>query len=101
MSPAGERHHRARALSRAPLDDRLSSLISIATRCHRRRQKLFYASDIAEFEKYRYELDDAIKAGDVAPAFVMFRRYQQRSRERMNYAIELLARSRISTSTSH
>ena len=51
----------------------------------------FYASDIAEFEKYRYELDDAIKAGDVEPAFVIFRRFQQRSRERMNYAIELLA----------
>ena len=50
----------------------------------------FYASDIAEFEKYRYELDDAIKTGDVEPAFVIFRRYQQRSRERMAYASELL-----------
>jgi carboxyl-terminal processing protease len=50
----------------------------------------FFASDIAEFERYRYELDDAIKAGDVEPAFVIFRRYQQRSRERMAYAIELL-----------
>ncbi len=50
----------------------------------------FYASDIAEFEKYRYQLDDAIKTGDVEPAFVIFRRYQQRSRERMAYAIELL-----------
>src|ERR1019366_297344 len=50
------------------------------------------ASDIAEFERYRYELDDAIKAGDVEPAFVIFRRFQQRSRERMNYAIELLTK---------
>ena len=40
--------------------------------------------------RYRYELDDAIKTGDVEPAFVIFRRYQQRSRERMAYAIELL-----------
>ena len=78
---------------RAPLDDRLSSLIldryldSIDG-----GRSYFYASDIAEFEKYRYELDDAIKAGDVEPAFAIFRRYQQRSRERMNYAIELLAK---------
>ena len=76
---------------RAPLDDHLSSLIldryldAIDS-----GRSYFYASDIAEFEKYRYELDDAIKAGDVEPAFVIFRRFQQRSRERMNYAIELL-----------
>jgi carboxyl-terminal processing protease len=76
---------------RAPLDDHLSSLIldryldAIDS-----QRSYFFASDIAEFEKYRYELDDAIKAGDVEPAFVIFRRFQQRSRERMNYAVELL-----------
>ncbi len=78
---------------RAPLDDHLSSLIldryldSIDG-----ARSYFYASDIAEFEKYRYQLDDAIKSGDVEPAFVIFRRYQQRSRERMSYAIELLSK---------
>lgn len=78
---------------RAPLDDRLSSLIldryldSIDS-----GRSYFYASDIAEFEHYRYELDDAIKSGEVEPAFVIFRRYQQRSRERMSYAIELLTK---------
>jgi len=78
---------------RAPLDDHLSSLIldryldSIDG-----SRSYFYASDIAEFERYRYELDDAIKTGDVEPAFVIFRRYQQRSRERMAYAIDLLSK---------
>jgi carboxyl-terminal processing protease len=78
---------------RAPLDDHLSSLIldryldSIDG-----SRSYFYASDIAEFERYRYQLDDAIKAGDVEPAFVIFRRYQQRSRERMAYAIDLLSK---------
>lgn len=78
---------------RAPIDDRLSSLIldryldSIDG-----GRSYFYASDIAEFEHYRYELDDAIKSGEIEPAFVIFRRYQQRSRERMNYAIQLLAK---------
>ncbi len=102
LAPTDQENYVARRVSdiiarehyrRAPLDDRLSSLIldryldSIDG-----GRSYFYASDIAEFEKYRYELDDAIKSGDVEPAFVIFRRYQQRSRERMNYAIELLAK---------
>jgi carboxyl-terminal processing protease len=78
---------------RAPLDDRLSSLIlDRYLDAIDGGRSYFYASDIAEFERYRYELDDAIKAGDVEPAFAIFRRYQQRSRERMNYAIDLLAK---------
>jgi carboxyl-terminal processing protease len=102
LAPTDQENYVARRVSdiiarehyrRAPLDDRLSSLIldryldSIDG-----GRSYFYASDIAEFEKYRYQLDDAIKSGDVEPAFVIFRRYQQRSRERMNYAIELLAK---------
>src|SRR5271170_4971482 len=76
---------------RAPLDDHLSSLIlDRYLDAIDGGRSYFYASDIAEFERYRYELDDAIKAGDVEPAFVIFRRYQQRSRERMAYAIDLL-----------
>src|SRR5271156_2072288 len=76
---------------RAPLDDHLSSLIlDRYLDAVDGGRSYFYASDIAEFEKYRYALDDAIKAGDVEPAFVIFRRFQQRSRERLNYAIELL-----------
>jgi carboxyl-terminal processing protease len=76
---------------RAPLDDHLSSLIlDRYLDAIDGSRSYFFASDIAEFEKYRYELDDAIKTGDVEPAFVIFRRYQQRSRERMAYASELL-----------
>jgi carboxyl-terminal processing protease len=76
---------------RAPLDDHLSSLIlDRYLDAIDGARSYFFASDIAEFEKYRYELDDAIKTGDVEPAFVIFRRFQQRSRERMAYAIELL-----------
>jgi carboxyl-terminal processing protease len=76
---------------RAPLDDHLSSLIlDRYLDAIDGARSYFYASDIAEFERYRYELDDAIKTGDVEPAFVIFRRYQQRNRERMAYAIDLL-----------
>jgi carboxyl-terminal processing protease len=78
---------------RAPLDDHLSSLIlDRYLDAIDGARSYFFASDIAEFEKYRYELDDAIKTGDVEPAFVIFRRYQQRSRERMAYAIDLLSK---------
>lgn len=77
---------------RAPLDDRLSSLIlDRYLDAIDGSRSYFFASDIAEFEKYRYQLDDAIKSGNVEPAFAIFRRYQDRSRERIAYAISLLA----------
>ena len=102
LAPTEQENYVARRVSeiiarehyrRAPLDDRLSSLIlDRYLDAIDGGRSYFYASDIAEFEKYRYELDDAIKSGDVEPAFVIFRRYQQRTRERMNYAIELLSK---------
>lgn len=75
----------------APVNDPVSSLVldryleSLdGTRSY------FLASDVAEFEKYRYELDDAITSGKLDPAFAIFNRFQQRNRERMAYAQKLL-----------
>ncbi len=48
------------------------------------------ASDIAEFEKLRYRLDDAIEAADAAPAFEIFTRFRERNREVLRHAIALL-----------
>ncbi len=48
------------------------------------------ASDIADFERLRYALDDAIGRADAGPAFEIFARYQQRNREVLRYAISLL-----------
>jgi len=45
----------------------------------------FLASDIAEFEVYRYELDNALRRGDLVPAYRMFNRLQQRLIERTKY----------------
>jgi carboxyl-terminal processing protease len=50
----------------------------------------FLASDIAEFERYRYKLDDAVLGGTLEPVFSIFNRFQQRNRERIAYAMELL-----------
>ena len=71
----------------APVNDPVSSLV-----LDRYLESLdglrsyFTAADIEEFERYRYELDDAITDGRLEPAFEIFNRYQQRSRERMKFA---------------
>lgn len=46
----------------------------------------FIAGDIAEFEGYRYDLDNALRRGDLLPAFKMFNRLQQRLLDRTAYA---------------
>ncbi len=101
LTPTEQQNYVARRISeivarehyrRAPLDDRLSSLIlDRYLDAIDGSRSYFYASDVAEFERYRYELDDAIKSGDVEPAFAIFRRFQDRSRERIAYATSLLA----------
>ncbi|MGQ0429329.1 MAG: carboxy terminal-processing peptidase [Gammaproteobacteria bacterium] len=48
------------------------------------------ASDIAEFERLRYRLDDAIKDADAGPAFEIFARYRERNREVLANAMALL-----------
>ena len=50
----------------------------------------FLASDIAEFERYRYQLDDAVVGGQLEPVFAIFNRFQVRNKERVNHALELL-----------
>ncbi|HEC12945.1 MAG TPA: tail-specific protease [Acidiferrobacteraceae bacterium] len=50
----------------------------------------FTESDIAEFEAYRYTLDEALKRGDLKPAFAMFNRYQTRLIERLEYVSNLV-----------
>ena len=48
----------------------------------------FLASDLAEFERYRFTLDEVIRTGNVEPAFVMFARFQERNRGAVRAAIE-------------
>ncbi|MGD8378794.1 MAG: tail-specific protease, partial [Gammaproteobacteria bacterium] len=45
------------------------------------------ASDVAGFEKYRDKLDDAIKAGNLDPAFSIYRVYRERLEQRIDYAL--------------
>ena len=50
----------------------------------------FVKSDIHEFEKYRYRIDDAIRDSRLEPAYEIFKRYRQRVEERINFAINTL-----------
>ena len=50
----------------------------------------FLASDVQEFSVYQDKFDDMIHSGDVDPGFLVFDRFKQRNRQRMEYAIGLL-----------
>jgi carboxyl-terminal processing protease len=75
----------------APVNDPVSSLV-----LDRYLESLdgarsyFLVSDVAEFERYRYQLDDAVSTGRVEPAFAVYNRFQERNRERIQYALTLL-----------
>ncbi|HEX7115919.1 MAG TPA: carboxy terminal-processing peptidase [Steroidobacter sp.] len=100
LSPT-ERHRRVSKLvsnviershyRQSPINDPVSSLV-----LDRFLEQLdgarsyFLASDIAEFERFRYQLDDAVVNGQLEPVFAIFNRFQQRNRERITYALELL-----------
>ncbi len=55
-------------------------------------KQFFTAADIAGFDRYETELDDAIKSGEMEPAYAMFAIYRERVNERVAYARELLTR---------
>ncbi|MFQ5559668.1 MAG: carboxy terminal-processing peptidase [Nitrospinota bacterium] len=50
----------------------------------------FYKTDIEEFEKYRYKLDDALFRGDLNPAYQIYNRYQKRLTNRLKTLIASL-----------
>ncbi len=52
----------------------------------------FLKSDIEEFEKYRFQLDEALQRSNLQPAFEIFNRYQSRISERLQYSIDLVTK---------
>ena len=48
------------------------------------------AADVARFQQYRTTLDDAIKSGEMEPAYAMFALFRQRVNERTAFARDLL-----------
>jgi len=77
--------------SRAAIDDRMSDIV------YQRylefldgQRSYFLASDINDFNIYRFRFGDMIRTGNIDPAYLIFARFQQRNRERIQYAISLL-----------
>jgi carboxyl-terminal processing protease len=77
--------------SRASIDDKMSDTV------YQRylefldgQRSYFLASDIAEFNQYRFQFGDMIRSGSIDPAYLIFARFQQRNRERIQHAIALL-----------
>ena len=47
-------------------------------------------SDVDEFEQYRYKMDDALKRGNLSPAFNIFNRYHERAITRFEKVLAML-----------
>jgi carboxyl-terminal processing protease len=70
------------------LDDTLSALIYKHYLENLDQNKAYFLkSDIEEFNRYQYTIDDAIIKSDLDPAFKIFKRYRQRVDERIKYAL--------------
>ncbi len=79
--------------SRAPIDKKMSEQVFNRYLDFLDGQRSYFlASDIAEFQAYKFKFDDMIRTGDVEPAYAIFARFQQRNRERIQHAIGLLAK---------
>jgi carboxyl-terminal processing protease len=75
----------------ASVDDELSSKVLdryIESLDNNRMYLL--ASDVAEFEKYRYSLDDMVRSEPLNPVFEMFEVYRTRVRQRLEFALAML-----------
>jgi len=50
----------------------------------------FVQSDISEFEKWKFELDDMLKAGNLSAGFEIYERYKERASSRLQVNIDLI-----------
>lgn len=73
------------------IDDSLSSLLfNKYLKALDFNRLYFIKSDIDEFQKYRYTLDDDLLHGNIEPFFEIFNRYTLRMRERITYLDTIL-----------
>lgn len=75
----------------AELDDALSSQVLDAyIQDLDPSRSYFLASDVAQFENYRHQLDESLRKGNLQPAFIIFNRYHQRVIARFEQVISRL-----------
>jgi carboxyl-terminal processing protease len=82
-----KRHH----YSKPPLDDKRSEIIYQSyLKLLDPARSYFLASDIAEFDKWRFQFDDFLKSGDLNPGFTIYKRYLDRIKSRLDFALAQL-----------
>lgn len=73
---------------KVPLNDSISNVIFTKyLKSLDENHNYLLASDIKDFEKYRYVLDDDLKDGNLNDAFYMFNIYQKRYNDRVKYSL--------------
>jgi carboxyl-terminal processing protease len=74
-----------------PIDDELSSrmLDEYLNKLDPGRD-VFLTQDIKEFESFRFQLDDSVKKGDLTSGFIIFNRFHQRRKDRLEEIVGTL-----------
>lgn len=73
------------------IDDAVSSeTLDLYIESLDRSRLYFLASDISEFEKFRYTLDDIVFSGDLEPVFQIFNTWKTRAEQRIELATDRL-----------
>ncbi|MHC8318430.1 carboxy terminal-processing peptidase [Pseudomonas sp. LB3P31] len=79
-----KRHH----YSKPPLDDARSKIIYDSyLKLLDPSRSYFLASDIAEFDKWKTQFDDFLKSGDLNAGFTIYKRYLDRVKARLDFAL--------------
>lgn len=79
-----KRHH----YSKPPLDDARSIIIYDSyIKLLDPSRSYFMASDIAEFDKWKTQFDDFLKSGNLDPGFTIYKRYLDRVKSRLDFAL--------------
>lgn len=79
-----KRHH----YSKPPLDDARSAIIYDSyLKLLDPSRSYFMASDIAEFDKWKTQFDDFLKSGDLNAGFTIYKRYLDRVKARLDFAL--------------
>ena len=79
---------------RVSIDDSLSTRIfdNYLTKLDK-SHTILLASDVKEFEQYRFQMDDALLSGDLTSAFKIYSVYAERMHERIDYALNALEKA--------
>ncbi|MBK5000548.1 tail-specific protease [Pseudomonas sp. S31] len=84
-----KRHH----YSKPPLDDARSVIIYDSyIKLLDPARSYFTAADIAEFDKWKTQFDDFLKSGNLEPGFTIYKRYLDRVKSRLDFALAELAK---------